>query len=92
MYTMIVTMTLDPDRRDAVERHLREDVSGWAKNMAGFVTGRWLCSEDGTKGMGVVTFASAADADAAAAGPRSAAAGPAWSIDAVEVLEDVVQA
>jgi hypothetical protein len=42
--------------------------------------------------MGVVTFASAADADAAAVGPRSAPAGPAWSIDAVEVLEDVVQA
>jgi hypothetical protein len=92
MYTMIVTMTLDPDRRDVVERHLREDVSGWAKTRPGFVTGRWLYSEDGTRGMGVVAFASAADANVAAAGPRSAPAGPAWSIDAVEVLEDVVQA
>jgi hypothetical protein len=92
MYTMIVTMTLDPEQRDAAERHLREDVTAWAKTRPGFVTGRWLCSEDGTKGMGVVTFASAADATAAAAGPRSSPAGPAWSIDAVEVFEQVAQA
>ena len=92
MYTMIVTMTLDPGQRTAAERHLRDDVTAWAKARPGFVTGRWLRSEDGTKGVGVVTFASAADAAAAAAGPRSAPAGPAWSIDSVEVLEQVAQA
>ena len=92
MSTMIVTMTLDPQQRDAAERHLREDVAAWAKSRPGFVSGRWLCSDDGTKGVGVVTFASAADAAAAALGPRSSPGGPAWSIDSVEVLQEVAQA
>jgi hypothetical protein len=92
VHTMIVTMTLDPAQRDATERHLREDVLAWAKARTGFVTGRWLLSEDASVGMGVVTFASAADAAAAAVGPRNSPPGPAWSIDSVEVLEQVAQA
>jgi hypothetical protein len=92
VHTMIVTMTLDPTRRADVEKHFREDVTLWAKARPGFVTGRWLCSDDGATGMGVVTFASADEARAAAVGPRSAPPGPAWSIDSVEILEEVGQA
>lgn len=77
MNTMIVTMALDPTRTDEVDRHFRNDVAGWARTRPGFVDGRFLRSEDGARGMGVVTFASAQEAAAAAAGPRSAPAGPA---------------
>jgi hypothetical protein len=92
MHTMIVTMTLDPTRLEEVERHLREDVVDWARSRPGFVTGRWLCSENGATGMGVVTFASADAAAAAAIGPRSAPPREAWQIESVELFEQVAQA
>lgn len=88
---MIVTMTLDPAERDEVDRHFRDQVSVWATAQPGFVTGQWLRSEDGTKGLGVVSFASVHAATAAAAGPRSSPPAPAWSIDSVEVLEQIKQ-
>lgn len=88
---MIVTMTLDPAQRGEVERHFRDEVSVWAKAQPGFVTGQWLRSDDGIKGVGVVSFASMEAATAAAAGPRSSPPAPAWSIDSVEVLEQVKQ-
>ncbi len=89
MHAMIVSMTLDPTRTAEVDRHLREDVAAWARTRPGFVTGRWMRSGDGLRGWGVVTFESAAAAEAAAVGPRSAPDGPAWSIDSVEVVEQV---
>lgn len=92
MHTMVVTMTLDPESPAAVDRHFRQDVVAWARSRPGFVTGRWLRSDDGRKGLGVVTFDSAEAADAAAAGPRSSGPGPAWRIDAVDVFEQVVDA
>jgi hypothetical protein len=55
-------------------------------------TGCWLRGEDSRTGMGVVTFASPGEAAAAAAGPRSAPPGLAWSIDSVELFEQVAQA
>ncbi len=92
MHTMIVNMTLDPAREDEVARHLRDDVAGWAKTQPGFVSGRWLRSTDRSRGVGVVTFASAEAASAAAAGPRSTPPGPAWAIDSVEIYEHVEDA
>ncbi len=91
MHTMIVTMTLDPAHRDEVDRHFREQVSVWAKAQPGFVTGQWLRSDDGTKGLGVVSFASNPTATAAAAGPRTSPPAPAWSIDSVEIFEQITQ-
>jgi len=92
MNTMIVTMALDPARTDDVDRHFRDDVAAWARTRPGFVDGHFLRSEDGKRGIGVVTFASAQEAAAAAAGPRSAPPGPAWSIESVELFEQVEQA
>jgi hypothetical protein len=92
MHTMIVTMTLDPTRREDVERHLREEVVAWAMSRPGFVTGRWLCSENNATGMGVVTFTTADAASAAAIGPRTAPPGKAWTIESVEIFEQVVDA
>ena len=92
MNTVIVTMTLDPTRIDDVDRHFRDDVAVWARTRPGFVDGRFLRNEDGTRGMGVVTFESRAQAAAAAVGPRSAPPGPAWSIESVELFDQVEQA
>ena len=89
MHTMIVSMTLDPAQPGEVERHFHEDVRPWALAQPGFVHGRWLRSGDGRVGRGVVTFASAQDAQNAATGPRAAPPGRAWSIDSVEIFEQV---
>ena len=91
MSTVIVTMELDPARTAEVGRHFREDVVPWARTRPGFVSGRFLRSADGTRGMGVVVFTTPEHAEAAAAGPRSAPPGPAWSIASVELLETVEQ-
>jgi len=71
MSTMVVRMECDPAFRDEVVRHLREDVVTWAQEQAGFTSGSWHVSEDGTLGLGVVGFSSHADAEVAAEGPRS---------------------
>ena len=92
MHTMIVTMNLDRSRLNEVDRHFRQEVAQWAKALPGFVTGSWLRSEDGTRGLGVVTFASAEAAADAAVGPRSAPPGPAWSIESVDIFDQVQQA
>ena len=86
--TMVVSMTLDPARGAEVERHFREDVLPWARNQKGFVRGQWLSSEGADRGMGVVEFASAAEASAAAQGPLCAPRvdGRAWNTDRVDVF------
>jgi hypothetical protein len=94
MSTMLVTMSFDPARADQVERHLRTEVVAWAVKQPGFVSGRWLRSEDGTKGFGIVEFESTAAGNAAAIGPGSSAhdGTRAWNIDAVSVLSKLVEA
>ena len=42
MHTMVVQMSIDPSRADAVTRHFREDIVSWAKQQPGFVSGQWL--------------------------------------------------
>jgi hypothetical protein len=89
VHTMIVTMTLDPTQPAEVDRHFRQDVAPWAKAQPGFSAGSWLRSPDGTRGLGVVTFTSAEAAASAAVGPRAARPGPAWSVDSVEVFDQL---
>ena len=71
MHTMVVRMSIDPERADEAARHLREDVVAWARQQPGFVNGQWLRSPDGSEGIGVVVFASPDAAASAARGPRS---------------------
>ena len=52
MHTLVVTMTTDPARSEDVSRHLREDVTAWAKRQAGFVSGEWLLSDTQDRGLG----------------------------------------
>jgi len=42
MHTIVVRMSIDPDRADEATRHLREDVVAWARQQPGFVNGQWL--------------------------------------------------
>jgi hypothetical protein len=92
--TMVVLMTVDPSRGDQVDRHFREDVRPWAQSQAGFVSAQWLRVADGDRGMGLVTFETEAQAQAASQGPRSqpTVEGRAWNTDAVDVYAVVAHA
>lgn len=94
MHTMIVQMTVDPARADEVARHLREDIVGWAKGQPGFVSGQWLLSDERTSGLGVVVFATEAEATRAAGGPRGFPRDDdrAWNVEAVTVYEQLASA
>jgi len=94
MHTMVVRMSLDPSRTDMVTRHLREDITGWARQQPGFVTGQWLVDPDRRLGLGVVVFATEQAASAAARGPRSYPRDEErpWNIEDVMVYEQVTSA
>jgi len=94
MHTMVVRMSVDPARTGEVARHLREDVTGWAKQQPGFVSGQWLARDGGTEALGVVVFASGADAARAAQGPLRYPqdAARAWNIEDVTVYEQLASA
>ncbi len=94
MYTLVVSMATDPDRAADVSMHLRGDVTAWARQQPGFVSGEWSLSENRDAGLGVVVFDSAATAGAAATGPRHHVHDDtrAWSITAVTVYESVASA
>jgi len=92
--TMVVTMKVDPDRGEEVDRHLRDDVTAWAKRQPGFVTGQWLRLSGGDHGLGVVVFDTEEHATAAAQGPRSQpwVEGRAWNTESVSVLTQIATA
>lgn len=94
MYTLVVQMSIDPSRVEEVETHFRADIVSWARRQRGFVTGQWLRSPDGRSGLGVVVFASAEAAHAAAGGPRTYERDDAraWNIENVTVFEHVASA
>jgi hypothetical protein len=94
MHTLVVTMTTDPARSDEVSRHLREDVTAWAKRQPGFVSGEWLLSDTQETGLGLVSFDSAEAATHAAGGPQGGGHDDqrAWNIDSVRVYGQVATA
>ncbi len=94
MHTMVVRMSVDPARAGEVARHLREDVTGWAKQQPGFISGQWLGRDGGTEALGVVVFASEADAARAAQGPRRYPPDPAraWNTEDVTVYAQLASA
>ena len=94
MHTLVVEMTTDPARSEEVSRHLREDVTAWAKRQPGFVSGEWLLSDTQETGLGLVSFDSAEAARHAAFGPRSGGHDDqrAWNIDSVTVYGPVASA
>jgi hypothetical protein len=94
MHTMVVHMLIDPSRAEAVARHLREDIVGWARQQKGFVSGQWLLDPGSKQGLGVVVFSSEAAATDAAGGPRGFPRDDArgWNIEDVTVYEQVASA
>ncbi len=94
MHTMIVTMTLDPERADDVADHFSREVAPWAARQPGFLSGQWLRGADGRSGLGVVVFDTEWSAYAAAEGPRGYARDDsrAWNIDGVHVYEQIEHA
>jgi hypothetical protein len=94
VHTLVVRMSLDPLRRDDTIRHLQRDVAVWAAGRPGFLSGQWLCSPDSTQALGIVTFQTKTDADAAAQGPRANQPdnARAWNIDTVDIYDQVARA
>jgi hypothetical protein len=94
MHTLLVRMSVDPSRASEVERHLRDDVATWSKQLPGFVSGQWLLNADQASGFGVVVFSSEDAALTAAAGPRGLRRDEsrAWNIVDVSVYEQVASA
>jgi hypothetical protein len=94
MHTMVIQMSTDPSRTDAVTRHFREDIVNWARQQPGFVSGQWLLGPGRDQGMGVVVFATEDAAFAAAQGPRSYLRDDnrAWNIEDVAVYQQVTSA
>jgi hypothetical protein len=94
MHTMVVRMSLDPARTDLVTRHFREDITSWARQQPGFVSGQWLMDPGRRQGMGVVIFTTEQAATAAARGPRSYPrdSDRGWDIEDVTVYEQVTSA
>ena len=94
MHTMVVQMSTDPSRTDAVARHFREDIVSWARQQPGFVSGQWLLGPGHDQGMGVVVFATEDAAIAAAQGPRSYPRdhNRAWNIEDVAIYQQVTSA
>ena len=91
MPTLLVSMATDPHRAADVSTHLRDDVTAWARQQPGFVSGEWFLSQDQDAGMGLVVFDTAAAATQAAAGPKRYIHDDkrAWNITAVTVYESV---
>jgi hypothetical protein len=91
MHTLVVSMATDPDRATDVSTHLQNDITAWAKQQPGFVSGEWLLSENRDAGMGFVVFVSANAANQAASGPRRYIHDDtrAWNITGVTVYETV---
>ena len=89
MHTMVVQMSIDPARTDAVTRHFHGDIVGWARQQPGFVSGQWLLNPGLSQGLGVVVFATEDAAVTAARGPRSYPRddGRPWNIENVDVYE-----
>jgi hypothetical protein len=94
MHTMVIQMSTDPKRTDAVTQHLCEDIVNWARQQPGFVSGQWLLGPRRDQGMGVVVFATEDAAFAAAQGPRSYPHDDnrAWNIEDVAVYQQVTSA
>lgn len=94
MHVMVVTMQVDDTRSTEVDRHLREDVRGWATRQPGFQGGQWIRLPGTDRAFGLVTFESAEQAEASAQGPRAQprVEGRAWNTESVEVFEVIAQA
>jgi len=56
MYALVVTVGLEPGRGDEAVEMLNNQVVPAAKANAGFVSGTWARSEDGTKGHSVELY------------------------------------
>lgn len=94
MHTMVVRMSIDPQRVEVVADHLREDIVTWARQQPGFVSGQWVLSADRSEGMGIVVFKSEDAAATAAQGPRSFPHDDnrAWNVERVTVYEQLTSA
>lgn len=91
MTTLLISLTLDPERCEEVTRLLRTEMAPWMRRQAGFVSSHWLLADDGRHCTITAEFDGpdrARDvAEATLALPDSAARS--WHVDRVEVVADL---
>lgn len=91
MATLVLTMELDPDRVDEVDRQVRADVIPWVRRLPGFRSGRWVRSLDHGYCVVLVEFDTdeAAQEVAALAGSQHPNPARSWQFDRVLVAEEI---
>ena len=93
MYAVVNEVEIDASKGDEATKLLNEIVVPKAKALAGFKSGRWVRSLDGTQGRSLLLFESEADAKAAAEeirtqGPPPGAPVTVKAVAAYEVLAE----
>ena len=90
MTTVLVSLVLEPDRSDDVLARLRAEVAPWLRRLPGFVTSRWLLTEEHdrctvlvelARGNGFVALREALSSEA-----RSARS---WRCERIELVTDL---
>ncbi|HYG92604.1 MAG TPA: antibiotic biosynthesis monooxygenase [Nocardioides sp.] len=91
MTTLLVSLTLDPERTDEVVRLLRGEMAPWMRRQPGFVSSHWYLAGDGGHCTITVEFDSEPAAEEVA---RATLALPgsrhrSWNVERVEVVDDL---
>jgi hypothetical protein len=91
MHAVLVSVRIDPDRRDEAEKMLKEQTVPRASSFDGFVKGYWARAADGTRGRGTLIFQSESAAKAATEQIVQPPDSP-TTIESIEVFEVVAEA
>jgi hypothetical protein len=91
MTTVLVSLVLVPDRSDDVLARLRGEVAPWLRRLPGFVTSRWLLTEDHDRCTVLVEMArdDAFDSLSTALAADEPHPARSWQCERIEVVTDL---
>lgn len=92
MHAVFVTVAIDPASVEESQHALREQVVPRVKASSGFVRGFWTAGDDPTRGVSLVVFESAQDAENAAKMVRDSPMPPGVTLREIEVRTVVADA
>jgi hypothetical protein len=91
MTTLLISLSLDPERVEEVVRLLRTEMAPWMRRQPGFASSHWLLADDRAHCTITAEFGSdeqaRAVAEATLALPESAARS--WHVERVEAVADL---
>jgi len=92
MYGLVVELTIDEAQADRAIEFLHQVAVPMIKQGAGFVSGTWMRSRDGTRTRSLILFEDEETADAAAERARQSLPGAPTQFVSAEVFEVMAQA